>query len=631
MFVWLIYLLADWMATVVLATLRRSKDEIEPRDGLIAFWTPFLLWHLGGPYNITAYSIEDNELWLRHFLGMVFQVVQAIYIYSIYANDPHHRTLKFIGCPLFIAGCLKYGERIWALRSASDRELLNSIYSAPTQIQGSGVDDDKMKPKMIRTGLYSLREVQKAETLTGDSEQILHQAYSAFDVFKPLFLDLPFELSKKCREDMVYLKDKSEEQAFKMVEIELEFLYDMHFTKLPIQHGNHHGASLALRLFCFGSSVSALIAFSFIPKHGDHHIPKIDLIITYLLLGQVILSDLCSYVLRSWSNWIVMKFPGHKLYSLPISPKLRHTKPGLGIKVMAQHDLIKYYVKQASKVWLSRLIKFIDTNDLIQKFWYTSWRPVDHDLKKFIYSHLQQRRQKCIPKEFEFKFVSELLEGKGKAVLVDKYHLDQEDWNIDTTDFTSRIFLCHVATELVYYDDVDKFRGRGSSCKIGKSLSDYMMYLVLVRPLMLPKGFNEVINRLTYTQASKFFHFNMRSTDSRVAMKDFTRALLSFQADESPSIYSMTGSSFENILFKGLKFAKQLQDLARQGRWDDDDKWELISEVWMEMMIYAASHCSWKEHAQQLRHGGELLTHVALLMAHFGLSTQIQQEEKSLK
>jgi hypothetical protein len=42
------------------------------------------------------------------------------------------------------------------------------------------------------------------------------------------------------------------------------------------------------------------------------------------------------------------------------------------------------------------------------------------------------------------------------------------------------------------------------------------------------------------------------------------------------------------------------------------------------MLAYAAAHCPWKEHTHQLRRGGELLTHVFLLMLHFGLSEQYE-------
>jgi hypothetical protein len=53
-------------------------------------------------------------------------------------------------------------------------------------------------------------------------------------------------------------------------------------------------------------------------------------------------------------------------------------------------------------------------------------------------------------------------------------------------------------------------------------------------------------------------------------------------------------------------------------------RWEIIEEVWMEMLAYAAAHCPWKEHAQQQRRGGELVTHVYFLMLHLGLSEQYE-------
>ena len=50
---------------------------------LTAFWAPFLLSHLGGPDTITAYAMEDNELWLRHLLALGVQTGVALYIFLI--------------------------------------------------------------------------------------------------------------------------------------------------------------------------------------------------------------------------------------------------------------------------------------------------------------------------------------------------------------------------------------------------------------------------------------------------------------------------------------------------------------------------------------------------------------------
>ena len=55
-----------------------------------------------------------------------------------------------------------------------------------------------------------------------------------------------------------------------------------------------------------------------------------------------------------------------------------------------------------------------------------------------------------------------------------------------------------------------------------------------------------------------------------------------------------------------------------------ENKWEFICHVWVEMLGYAASHCQWNQHAQQLTQGGEILTHVWLLMAHLGITEQFK-------
>lgn len=48
--------------------------------------------------------------------------------------------------PIFVVGVNKYGERIWALRCARDKQLVNSFFSIP---------DDWIysKGKVARTGL----------------------------------------------------------------------------------------------------------------------------------------------------------------------------------------------------------------------------------------------------------------------------------------------------------------------------------------------------------------------------------------------------------------------------------------------------------------------------------------------
>ncbi|THG16453.1 hypothetical protein TEA_010220 [Camellia sinensis var. sinensis] len=52
------------------------------------------------------------------------------------------------------------------------------------------------------------------------------------------------------------------------------------------------------------------------------------------------------------------------------------------------------------------------------------------------------------------------------------------------------------------------------------------------------------------------------------------------------------------------------------GLTEKENKWNIMSNVWVEMLCYAASRCLLKHHAQELRSGGQFVTHVWLLLMH---------------
>lgn len=128
--VWSAYLLADWVANfgVGLITERardtpdHSKQPAENNE-LLAFWGPFLLLHLGSPDTITAFALEDNEFWPRHLFGFIFQVVATVYIFllTLPGNKLFIPTIL-----MFIAGVIKYFERILALYLASVEKFRDS-------------------------------------------------------------------------------------------------------------------------------------------------------------------------------------------------------------------------------------------------------------------------------------------------------------------------------------------------------------------------------------------------------------------------------------------------------------------------------------------------------------------------
>ncbi|XBH67518.1 hypothetical protein VPH35_095886 [Triticum aestivum] len=89
---WLTHQLSDSTAMFALGHLSLSRAS---RDHQIAvFWVPFLMLHLGGPDNITAYALQDNQLWLRQRLLCPASLATIL---------------------MFTLGVVKYAERTWAL------------------------------------------------------------------------------------------------------------------------------------------------------------------------------------------------------------------------------------------------------------------------------------------------------------------------------------------------------------------------------------------------------------------------------------------------------------------------------------------------------------------------------------
>uniref|UniRef100_A0ACD5Y253 Uncharacterized protein n=1 Tax=Avena sativa TaxID=4498 RepID=A0ACD5Y253_AVESA len=132
--IWLAYLGSDALAIYALATLfsrqrRQDRSSGQGNNILEVVWVPVLLMHLGGQDVITAYNIEDNELWMRHVLTAMSQITVAIYVFCKSWSGGDKRLLQ-ASILLFVPGILKCVEKPWALKSASINSLVS--FSGPS-------------------------------------------------------------------------------------------------------------------------------------------------------------------------------------------------------------------------------------------------------------------------------------------------------------------------------------------------------------------------------------------------------------------------------------------------------------------------------------------------------------------
>ncbi|XLR69220.1 hypothetical protein HN51_016307 [Arachis hypogaea] len=249
----------DWIATVFLGTLANNLGDEnggkeEDRNKMLqSLWAPFLLLHLGGPDTITAYALEDNTLWLRHLLGLL---VQASYV-----------------------------ERTWVLRSTSFDQFEDSLILAPI-------------PQPL-----DLKHVPHNSEL-----QFLHRGYSSFQMFKRLYASLSLRFAEGQRNYSLMVKKNEKDEiidvqqqsycAFKLVEVQLSFLYDVLYTKAP---GIYSLPGLVFRSVSIFSIVSALVAFVIFVD--TNHLSTVDVCITYALFVGAVSLELYAFISLILSDW----------------------------------------------------------------------------------------------------------------------------------------------------------------------------------------------------------------------------------------------------------------------------------------------------------------------------------------
>lgn len=627
---WLAYLSADSVATVSLGILS-SKQEDKGNDSqdsnnivLTALWAPFLLLHLGGPDSITAYSLEDNELWLRHLLSLVVQVGVAFYLFLTTWKSS---AINFLAIPVFIAGIIKFGERTWILRSASNEHFRESMLPQPDPGPNYARYMEEYKTKKdegfkVESGINQTaievpisgdNNVHNADHAVADpisDTEILHKAHSFFKTFKRLCADLILSFHDILSSQSFFQK-RSSDNAFKVVALELGFMYDVFYTKASLVYSL---LGVTLRCISFFSTLLAFLVFLIFPEKKSYS--GVDVFISYVLLVGAIILEVYAMIIKLSSDWTMiwlsrrmnMTFLYKFISTLPWTESKRWSN------TIAQYNLVRFCLKdRPPKCVIIQKVLFVD--QLLERYRYKDSEDVSAELKKLIFEQLKEKSRAAT----NFRACKQLCARRGDSVLEKANCLDKLGWTTEE-EFDHSILLWHIATDLCYYYDLSTNMSSipSSNCEASTLLSNYMLYILVMCPFMLPNGIGQIRLRDTCAEAIEFFKERKSIKDAKGACS----MLMKVCTEVHPS--QVKGDRSKSVLFEACVLAKNLQSLETERNWNNEKKWELMSHVWVEMLCYAANHCRWSNHAQQLRRGGELLTHVWLLMAHLGITEQFQ-------
>ncbi|XP_030526116.1 uncharacterized protein LOC115737869 [Rhodamnia argentea] len=648
--VWCAYLTADSVATVALGVLSSKLGDVKERNGgrigdndkLLAFWSPLLLLLLGGPDTITSYSLEDNALWLRHCLGLVVQTSATSYIIFMAWTRSY---LSYLSSVMALVGIVKYGERVWALWMASNDKLKQSMLALPDpspnyprfmdeytlkQAEGYYVMADEVIEDQVPEGIYSSGD-DPARVI--DSEDI-GTAFRLLQMFKRLFVELILSHDERNASKSIFKAIGNDHQkAFRIVEIELGFIYDLLHTKAMVLDTKW---GLRLRLFTFSTTLLVLVLFSWAKKS---HLSRVDLSITYLLLAAIVFFETYSILMLISSDWCDVWLRKHNktrvfgravtFMRLPRQPRWSHS--------IGQFSLLSFCSKERPLV-CGNVLEFLTIREKLEKYHYTLHEDMSNEMRDWIFRHVKE--DLLYVEKNDAPVRTDIHESL--ATLLKGYGLAQAEWATEG-DFDKVVLTWHIATELSYYSDQEEGQSESElpHFRAGKLLSRYMFYLLVMYPSMLPSGIGEIRLRDTFAEALKFFEDHQvpssepngkpnwwiknqvinrgKRNEMSSYLQRASRMLLEVNTEVPPS--KVKGGKSKSVLFDGCRIVAEIRQ--REIR----IKWETIAKLWVKILMYAASQCRGDRHAGQLRRGGELLTHVWLLMAHFGLTDHFQMTQ----
>ncbi|XP_034891081.1 uncharacterized protein [Populus alba] len=616
--VWIAYLSADGVTTYASSSVSRSQgglgtNRINPTPNIIpAFWAPILLLHLGGPDTITAYALEDNELWSRHLLQLTIQAFTTFYsLFKSWGKDP----LLYIAIPIFVAGITKYGDRVLVLWLASSKKF-RDIQSEEVDTFQSEFGKKFTSPVFVDMSEEDLNKGLEFNNIIPEAVY-LHEAHFLFRMFKIFYADLALSHSSHMASYRI-LRSKDATEAFKVIEVELGFMYDVLFTKLTSVCSKR----TILRSTSFLSSASALVAFSLMVANKCAY-TETEVIISYILLGGGVVLEIYGFIMLLLSEWAMFRLSLlNKPWANAVYRAIYSDNNKRWERYMAQHDLtdaeitkngaLRKMVKNSLACKPTPKVCFLK---LIGMYNIQSWEVISDELKELIWKYLKDKRSRYsheMPQpDPGMNDLKEILAERGDQVLKSMGCLEEFRWAVVEIDFHGSLLLWHIATDICYHDDIrnNKVDADNQLCKRSRSLSNYMLYLLSERPNMLPKGIGQARYKQTGIQLteSSWCWRSKIITPTHWGSEELMKEI-----DKKRGDVSMLNDAF--------KLAKELQSL--ENNWTNEKKWRMISQIWVEMLTYAASNCGWKEHAQALTRGGELLTRVCLLMAHLGLSEQ---------
>ncbi|KAM0822713.1 hypothetical protein ACQ4PT_071336 [Festuca glaucescens] len=574
--IWLSYLGSDALAIYALATLFNRREKQPSSNGsrdLEVLWAPFLLMHLGGQIFISAYNIEDNELWTRHIVTALSQVAVALYVFCKSWSLSADNKLLAVAILIFIPGILKCFAKPLGLKLASFKSLADSFDLAE---RTTAVNREEELQKYV----------QEARTFVLDNDNESSDSEKLY-VPEMLFVDFAYNYSSRLT-NLKSFCGLDDRKAYRSLRDGLSDIFDLLYTKKSMYDNDNPDCT---GRDCGGASTYLLSLFLPIVAIVLFHISHKkayrtdDVAITGVLLYSTFVLELCSACIlgvfdSEWPNTV------------------------------SQRSILGQFAHNKRHAKLMSFATLLGCKDLLDQHWSMESCQSAKNITELVRIHVQEGWKDYIT-DVESYLEFNDIRGQGQWTLERKGCYGRLNWSLEKP-FDESILIWHIATDLCFHH----MNASIASSQTCREMSNYMMHLLVANPEMLMPGSRRSLFAIAYNELEDI----LEDYESTLVEEDNVAKQVIDKVK-----YAQDTSTKETFIYDPWLLAEGLMDL------DGDKTWKVIQGVWVEMMCFSAGRCRGFLHAKALGTGGEYLSYVWLALAYFGMETFPERLQRTKK
>ncbi|CAD6266746.1 unnamed protein product [Miscanthus lutarioriparius] len=183
-------------------------------------------------------------------------------------------------------------------------------------------------------------------------------------------------------------------------------------------------------------------------------------------------------------------------------------------------------------------------------------------------------------------------------------------WACDSRSVTEVILVWHIATclfEMKNSAQAAAGAGRSTEETVAATLSKYCAYLVACAPELLPEDLEG--SKHVYKAATRDLHGALRRKGCRSASGGRLERVMGIDGPDPDAAATM-----------GAELGRQLLEECGFGGANVARGWQLLAQLWTELVVYIAPSRNIEGHAEALAQGGEFITLLWALATHTGIN-----------